>query len=340
MAGSIKNVVTQQRVLEDPHFGIDPFECQFNDSSVFELDLPNVSHCEFKSWTQDEKSTILALVSRLRQLSPGLLQLASVGSPIVLLRVGKLVLVDKTEPVAYSGERTILVPDSFFFSYGQILSFAHEVTHIADDMYLAAFSRPWLEIAAPVLWAYSVNPKIIEEESFLSERWPSQYACQSVIEALAEYVAAFVNGRFFSSRAQFEETVAPLITSPSPVVMEWKALVAKARQAKRDRNYFQARFNYTEASKLLPESPCTYFQLAGVAAVQAGYDEVLENTERMIEAFESADSCDLLRPFMLDDIGLIFRTYIRTHDSSGAEKYLQWLVKRFPHDDAIAKLVL
>ncbi len=337
LASPINNFNPKRSFFEEPHLRTHQFPFVFNDSIDSDLVLRDVGMSPVKPWTQDEKSTILALVSQLSHCAPGLLRLASIGSPINLLRICRLVLGNKSEPIAFSGQRTILLPDAFFFSYGQIHNFAHEITHIADDMELAAFSKQWLEIAAPVLQEYRVNPQSIKDEAF-SKTWPSEYACHSVIEALAEYVAAFVNGRYFASKVKFEETVAPLIISPTPMVNEWKVLVEKARQAKNAKNYIQARLYYRKASKLFPENPRTYFQLAGIATTTADYCEIVKNTQKMIEAFEVVDSSRLLYPTMRDCILQILKTYIQTQEFSGADKYAHWLLKRFPNDTTILEL--
>ncbi len=307
---------------------------EFIDISSFDFRALNLLPDEVKPWNDQERETISSFFDRLGTIVPGLLALAVIGRRIKLIRTTALVFSDGRKPCALAGENTIILSDSFFSAPNALHSFAHELTHIADDAYFVAFSKEWIELAEPLMKQYREGNGTIDKTLFFQTKWPSEYACENLIEALAEYVACYATCKYFDSVELFEKTVAPLIVNPDTTIMQWKKTVSKAREARDNQNIELARREFEQACKLFPTKPFPYLQLAGIAASSADYKKTIFYTTKMIDSFKIVRSSS---PIELNYIYLILRTFATTGRPEKTREFATWLLREYPNNTEIGK---
>lgn len=200
-------------------------------------------------------------------------------------------------------------------------------------MEFAAFSKEWIAIAEPIIQRYRETGSRIDKETFFKTDWPSEYACENLIEALAEYVMCYANGQYFESRIQFEKTVAPLIIKPTSKILKCKLLIARAKAATKANNIVISKQYYEQALSLFPDKPRIHFHLAGIAANSQNYADTLHHCQKMLESFDLIHSEE---SFKRDAILLILRTYIHTRQYLDAKRFADWLLIRFPNDHELS----
>ena len=307
---------------------------EFIDVSSFDFRALNLLPCEVKPWNDEERATIRLFFDKLGVTVPGLLALAVIGRRIKLIRTTALVFSDGKRPCALAGENTIILSDNFFSAPNALHSFAHELTHVADDAYFVAFSKEWIELAEPLMKQYRDGNGTIDKTLFFQTKWPSEYACENLVEALAEYVACYATGKYFDSVELFERTIAPLIVNPDTTIMQWKKTVSKAREARDKRNIELARREFEQACKLFPAKPFPYLQMAGIAASSADYKKTIFYTTKMIDSFKIIRSSS---PIELDYIYLILRTFATASLPEKTREFAMWLLREYPDHTEICK---
>ncbi|MBL0187428.1 MAG: hypothetical protein IPP97_16975 [Candidatus Obscuribacter sp.] len=308
--------------------------CQFVDSSSLDFRSLNLLPDRAKPWRDEEKEMISLFLDELHASVPGLLTLAASGRSIDLIRVTALVYTSGLRPCALAGQYTIILADSFFSAPDPLYSFVHELTHVADDAYFVAFSKEWVELAEPLMQQYLNEKDVSAREVFLETKWPSAYACENLVEALAEYVACYATNKYFDSLDLFERTIVPLIVSPDPRILEWKQAVSRGRVARDTQNMEVARKEFERASKLFPEKPFPYLQMAGIAASSADYKQSIFYTAKMIDSFKMVLSSSHIE---LDYIYLILRTFAASASADKTREFATWLLRRYPGNAEIDK---
>jgi len=308
--------------------------CQFVDSSSLDFRAMSLLPDTVKPWSDDEKAMIGSFLDELHVSVLGLLTLAAADRRVYLIRVTTLVDSSGLRPCALAGENTIILADSFFSAPDALHTFMHELTHVADDAYFVAFSKEWVELAEPLMRQYRNGKDASAKKLFLQKEWPSEYACENLVEALAEYVACYATKKYFDSLDLFERTIVPLIISPDPRIMEWKKAISRGRAARDTKNIELARREFEQASKLFPAKPFPYLQMAGIAASSADYKQSICYTAKMIDSFEMVHSSS---PIELDYVYLILRTFAASASADKTREFATWLLLRYPGNAEIDK---
>lgn len=277
------------------------------------------------NWARDEKKIVCTILQELHKLVPGLINLASAAGPIGLQRVKSIVYENGNSADALAGKYRLLLSDSFFLSQNKNHVLAHELTHLADNGHFAAYSKEWIDLAEPILIKYGERKTENIETLSLQNVWPSQYGCANLVEALAEYVASYANQNYFNSKKEFEEKIAPMIISPSPDLIRWKVLVAKAQSAlsaSPDTNY--ALSNFEEATKLFPDHFFPYSFLAGISAASGDLAKTIFYTEKMLTVFYGiGSSLNLEKKYVASIVNAFANS-----QSNDVELFASWLSER------------
>lgn len=337
----LKNLVSQlggvqrkdKAITETKKPDIELF-CQFVDSSSLDFRSLSLLPDKVKPWSYEEKKRIRSFIVELGATVPGLLTLAAADRRVYLIRVTTLVKSSGLRPCALAGENTIILADCFFSAPDPLCSFVHELTHVADDAYFVAFSREWVELAEPLMKEYRNEKEANAKKLFLQTKWPSEYACENLVEALAEYVGCYATNQYFDSLGLFERTIVPLIISPDPRILEWKKAVSRGRAARDTKNIELARLEFEQASKLFPSKPFPYLQMAGIAASSADYKQSVFYTAKMIDSFKMVHSSS---PIELDYIYLILKTFAASASPDKTKEFATWLLLRYPDNVEIDK---
>lgn len=289
-----------------------------------------------KVWSDAEKGCISEHLKELCSDAPGLMQLATVGAPIKLVRVRNIDLPSGKCHGALTGEQTVLFSDLFFARSNMLQSLAHECVHLADsDSAFVAFSKEWVQLAEPLIGEFNSLKNEEEKAEFLRTKWPSEYACLNMHEALAEYVAAYVGKRYFESKSAFEKTVQPMLFQPDAKAIRWKKLVVEATAARNASNLKLARRILLKTASLFPSKPYSHLHLAGIAATLGDLETTKAHTEDMIKAFGLIGAASMLEREYLQ---LISRTFYGCGKKVDADAFVRWIATNYPADSLLFEI--
>lgn len=146
-----------------------------------------------RNWLDEERKLLIALFTRLDQVAPGLLKLASVDRPIKLLRVQKFEH-EHTDSAAFVGEQKIVFSDGFFLLPDPFRHLVHLVVCVADDSHLAAYSKEWVQIAEPMIESRLAIGWKDRPKKPMPDDWMGDNGCEVLIEGLAQYIALYLCG--------------------------------------------------------------------------------------------------------------------------------------------------
>lgn len=283
---------------------------------------------ESVAWTKDEIKLVYGILERLNDSVPGLMILATAGGPISLVRAKSITYNNGGTADAIAGQGRLVLSNQFFLANDKCHVLAHELTHLADNGYFVAYSKEWINIAEPIILEYRKRQaEIGTPANSLQDVWPSDYGCVNLIEALSEYVAAYANKKYFISRSEFEQTVAPSIIAPTKDLIRWKALVFQAQHALSIRNTSYATSNFEQAAELFPDHFFPYHFLAGISATSGELTKTIFYTEKMLAAFHIAGSSLNIEQKYVDILVSAFANSRKTRESAS---FTAWLSETYP----------
>jgi tetratricopeptide (TPR) repeat protein len=177
------------------------------------------------------------------------------------------------------------------------MSCAHSrarTTHAADYGNHIALSKEWVEFANPTISEIrSRHDKAPNDEDCLNKEirtagtWPSVYGCESLTEALAEYVAAYVWDRDFAIKDKFKTAIAPRILLPSESDQEWSRHFRKGDRAFRSKDYDTAITEFNIVAGLDPGAPIPHQYACFCYSFQGKFDEALNESGKALALFDS-----------------------------------------------------
>lgn len=240
-----------------------------------------------KSWTLEEKNDVIRIFSTLYGIAPGLIVRAASGHKLGLYRATTLDgLTEERRPAASSSVKTINFADSFFHTPYQLYGLVHELVHESDWNGQIAYSKDWVDFAAPRIYKHKIESGLMTEaeqrrlEHSLrsNEDWPSLYGCQNLKEALAEYCAsAIVDG--FTTDPIFSKELAPKILTPLPQEIERLALFKEGRANFLSAKYGDAVTVLEQCTAVGPSVAQAHVELAACQAEQGHYKEALREID-------------------------------------------------------------
>lgn len=207
---------------------------QFTSKSIPRIQTQSIN------WNTKERSIVLSVLRKICSRAPGLIDRASNGRVIYLVRVRDL----GVEAYAGSSDHVIYIPDIFFNECNRSFLLCHELVHIGDPMGISSFSKDWIQFADN-----KIN-KIKEVSNLLTDRelklfgeslrksgfWPYLYSCKDLHEAYADYLSEYFEATEFSKTTEYRNSFAEHFLNPSTSEIEWMKLYSNYSNAADNKN--------------------------------------------------------------------------------------------------------
>lgn len=273
-------------------------------------DNPDFSEfkAQCKPWTEPEKLKIVAIVSKTLKRAPGLVVRAAGGERLPFCRVSTFPETQhpiyslptaenpRSEASALTGISAIVITDQFFRSSKQSLCVIHELVHAADCGYRVAFSKLWIGFANPIISAIRSDLERVPQEDRKSfqlkmrkeGRWVSIYGCTDLSEALADYLAEYVEGSGFPISQMFLDQIGSAFLLPTADDLLFSQHLRHGREYSRLKKYTLARAEYEAAIKIDASAFTPYIALMASTA-DCSQEQTLAILKRAVETFDKSE---------------------------------------------------
>ena len=249
-----------------------------------------------KSWTTEEKNDVMRMFSTLYGIAPGLIVRAASGRKLGLHRTTTIDGLHGRSSAASAGVQTINVGDSFFHTPYQFHGLVHELVHEADWDGRVAYSKEWVDFAAPRTYKHKIEAGLLSEPELRQldhllrqgEDWPTLYGCENFKEALAEYCSASIADSDFIPDPIFAKILVPKILVPLPNEIEFGALFKQGRTSYLNDKYQDAITVLEKCTALDPSVADGHVELAACYVRQNEYKKALVEMDIAEQAMNKA----------------------------------------------------
>lgn len=295
--------------------------------------LPQHAKNEYLEWKPEESERIRLHLERLLNIAPGLLDNARANGRILLFRAAP----SKDSAYAYTFLGSIVISDKALRSNDEkslARALVHELTHAADSGCQIALSKSWSAFAGPLIKKIRIQRLMISPrlESKLdivvhnSNELPSLYAANSLVESLAEYVAAYLIDGNFVAAPEFVNSFAPQVLEPNDRLKHFTEHYNKAVIQSHAKNTISAHTQLKELVYKYPDCSTAFIQLATVCESLKKQTDALEYA-RVADQLLSDSKVPLGEPIRLQ----LTIEYCELLDSTGNHVYtkpvLDWLYR-------------
>jgi len=270
-------------------------------------DPGQVTTCEYvpvryslKKWRAEEKEDISRIVARLLEIAPGLLINAASGEKLLFCRnTTGMRFTSATSgnedhnaaAVAFPG--AIVISDRFFTTHHQFHGLVHEMVHESDCAGRFCYSKEWVDLINPTISDARIrfaNSPIYEVESIKNELnkkgiVPTAYACESVVEALAELISSEIDGTFVCGEKFKQVTSKFLVPDSSKLKVDLQYKVANGYFEKKQ--YAKADEVFSALVKADPDLPSTHGHYGSCLTYLNKYKESLSELKTAMRLFEA-----------------------------------------------------
>jgi hypothetical protein len=310
------------------------FVFQNGDDPALKIKLPLLPKEAFRTWELKEKNIMLKCLRDLCVRAPEILQAATNGRKLRLIRVHyfknalvrKVARGSKSDPLrltvaAWFTDR-IYFTDLFFLASEQDKAklCLHELVHAADAGSLVAYSPEWIQFPKDTSFQFS------DESHFLSD-------------SLADYYVSYAFDSTYSNRARFKTSVLPLFMSHQAENQAFNRQVIQGMLFCSHKDDVMAFRAFLEANRIFPSSPLVHLYMSLFHLGQHNPDAAL------IETSTASQICSrinmpiqetLYRQLLVDHAALLIS---QKHAYSEASALLQRVIKADPHNESAVKLL-
>lgn len=238
-----------------------------------------------KEWAPEEMRFIRELLIQIREITPGILLLASSGNKLVFVRVSGIKAHEnhgRNFPIARTSIDHIYISDAFLSGNDRLLHLLHELIHAADAGGRLAYSREFALFAGDVRHTrqrlVQLNVNIEEVDRFCREEriCPRFSSIMNLKEALAYDVCAFLAGQGYP----IPVSIAKKLFRPSAEDTLWREHFVRGAKLLSQKKYGEAILEFRVAEQIDRSSPMCHLNMA----VCYSHIDLLENSAEQLQS--------------------------------------------------------
>lgn len=229
-------------------------------------------------WKEEEKLDILWGLDKIKKDYPSLYRSLEQDGAMVFVR-SSVIKIRKQDNTAATDRSTIFFTDSYFrlLPKDRMQCLIHELSHKLDRYNFVKFSPEWIAFAGPKIKQF----RGFRHHSFGS-KWPSEYACTNLSEALADYSADVILGKHLDDSRWYRKTIEPSLLGTDSKKREWTALLDSLFDTAKSNNVATVEKRLQRAQSLFPDKPFTTVCVAYCRFRQERNEEGLEACKKLL----------------------------------------------------------
>jgi tetratricopeptide (TPR) repeat protein len=309
---------------------------------------PDLPSKEFvlKRWSKSEKKDVTAILDRVLHIAPGLLVNAASGSKLALCRASRMTTAFSSmseniddSAASVSCPCAIVVLDNSFRMHEQFHGLVHELVHEADFDGVISDSKPWVDFMNPIIARARQKlsmlagdvPESVEAELLATNTCPSLYSCQDLKEALAEFMASYIESSAFKIPPAFVDQFSTLLLRPdqnmlAPELQFKHAVIASIRG-----EYKKSAEQLIALIGNQPKLAEAYTYLSFCFAELRDYKQAIFRATEALKCFDGAD-VPWTEKDRMATLRCLISCYLRTNQEDQAIRLLGDIVAHVPYD--------